>query len=162
MTPQLSELAVVHADVGIGHDTLVWQFATICAGTMIGNHCVIGSGVWIGRNCRIGNNVRIQHGAFLPNGTIIEDDVFLGPNSTLTDDRYPRSGNTDYLAEPPLLRQGCSIGAGATILPGVTVGMGAMVGAGAVVTHNVPPGDLFVGVPARPVYNVHHSNNRAN
>lgn len=41
------------------------------------------------------------------------------------------------------------IGAGAIILGGVTVGRGATVGAGAVVTKDVPPYTVVVGVPAR-------------
>lgn len=41
------------------------------------------------------------------------------------------------------------IGAKAVILPGVTVGAGAIVGAGAVVTHDVAPGVIVAGVPAR-------------
>ena len=41
------------------------------------------------------------------------------------------------------------IGSGAVILCGVTIGEKAMVGAGAVVTHDVPPGQVAVGVPAR-------------
>ena len=41
------------------------------------------------------------------------------------------------------------IGANATVLPGVRLGEGAIVGAGAVVTSDVPPGTLVLGVPAR-------------
>lgn len=41
------------------------------------------------------------------------------------------------------------IGAHAIILPAVTVGDGAIVGAGAVVTHDVPPYAVVVGVPAK-------------
>jgi tetrahydrodipicolinate N-succinyltransferase len=50
---------------------------------------------------------------------------------------------------PILLRQGCSIGACAVVLPGVTIGRFAMVGAGAVVTRGVPDHGLVVGNPAR-------------
>jgi phosphonate metabolism protein (transferase hexapeptide repeat family) len=41
------------------------------------------------------------------------------------------------------------IGHGAILLPGVSVGTGAAVGAGAVVTRDVPPFAIVVGVPAR-------------
>lgn len=43
------------------------------------------------------------------------------------------------------------IGTGAIILPNVTVGRGAVVGAGAVVTKDVPPYTVVVGIPARPI-----------
>lgn len=43
------------------------------------------------------------------------------------------------------------IGAGAIILPNVTIGEGAVVGAGAVVTKDVPPYTVVVGVPAKPI-----------
>jgi phosphonate metabolism protein (transferase hexapeptide repeat family) len=43
------------------------------------------------------------------------------------------------------------IGHGAILLPGVNVGTGAVIGAGAVVTHDVEPYTIAVGVPARPL-----------
>ena len=41
------------------------------------------------------------------------------------------------------------LGAGVTVLPGVRIGQGAVVGANAVVTHDVPPYEIWGGVPAR-------------
>jgi acetyltransferase-like isoleucine patch superfamily enzyme len=41
------------------------------------------------------------------------------------------------------------IGGNSTILPGVTVGEGAIIGAGSVVTHDIPPYSVAVGVPAK-------------
>jgi UDP-2-acetamido-3-amino-2,3-dideoxy-glucuronate N-acetyltransferase len=52
---------------------------------------------------------------------------------------------------PTLVRRGATIGANATIVCGVTLGEYAFVGAGAVVTADVPPHALVVGVPARRV-----------
>lgn len=46
---------------------------------------------------------------------------------------------------------GCWLGAGVRVLPGVTIGRGAQVGAGAVVTRDLAPGVVAVGVPARPL-----------
>jgi len=41
------------------------------------------------------------------------------------------------------------IGHGAIIMPGVTIGHGAIIGSGAVVTKNIPPYAIAVGVPAK-------------
>ena len=41
------------------------------------------------------------------------------------------------------------IGSGAIIQPGVTIGEGAIIGAGTVVTHNVEPNSVVVGVPGK-------------
>ena len=41
------------------------------------------------------------------------------------------------------------IGVGAIVLKGVTIGDGAVIAAGAVVTHDVPPGCMAAGNPAR-------------
>jgi len=65
------------------------------------------------------------------------------------DDKRPWAGNSEYLAQPPRLMDGCSIGAGSVILPGVTIGKAAMIGAGSVVTKDVPDGAVVRGEPAR-------------
>ena len=49
------------------------------------------------------------------------------------------------------LREGCSVGARAVVLPGVEIGEWATVAAGAVVTKDVAAHALVVGVPARHV-----------
>ena len=41
------------------------------------------------------------------------------------------------------------IGYGATILSGVNIGQGAVIAAGALVTHNVPPHEIWGGCPAK-------------
>ena len=46
------------------------------------------------------------------------------------------------------------IGAAANILPHVTIGKNAIVGAGAVVTKNVPPNKVVMGIPAKIIKNV--------
>ena len=130
-------------------DATVWQFSTVEAHVTCGSGCVIGSCAWIGKGTVMGDNVRIQHGAFVCRGSEIGHRVFIGPNATLSDDRYPRSGNTNYAPNPPIIRDGASIGAGAVVLAGVTIGRNAMVGAGAVVVEDVPDGETVAGVPAR-------------
>lgn len=47
----------------------------------------------------------------------------------------------------------CWIGTGAKILDGVTIGYGSAIGAGAVVTKDIPPYSVAVGVPAKVLEN---------
>jgi acetyltransferase-like isoleucine patch superfamily enzyme len=53
-----------------------------------------------------------------------------------------------YVA-PVRMESYTALGAGSIVLPGVTIHKGAAVGAGAVVTRDIPPYTLAVGVPAK-------------
>jgi len=147
--PDIHPTAVVSPDARLGRNVKVWSGAVIGQFAEIGEDCVIGSNAYVGWGTRMGRGCRLQHGVFLPNNAVLGERVFIGPNATFTDDKYPRAGNIDYKPEPPVLKDGCSVGAGATVLPGVTIGKYAMVGAGAVVTHRVPDYAVVMGVPAR-------------
>jgi UDP-2-acetamido-3-amino-2,3-dideoxy-glucuronate N-acetyltransferase len=149
MTPWLKGIvADVHPTVKFGENSFVWSFVVMLEGTVVGDNCVIGSGCYIGRNCKIGNGVRIQDKCHITDGVVMEDNVFIGPGVMMTDDKYPVVLH-EYNHQPPYFEEGCSVGAGAVILPGVRVGRKAMVGAGAVVTRDVAPYDCVIGVPAR-------------
>ena len=129
-------------------DILVWQFVSILANVTAGQRCSVGAGAEIGRGTTLGDDVRISHGVFLPANSRIGYRVFIGPNTTFTDDRYPRVGNTDYTAEPPVIEDDVAIGAGVTVLPGVHIGHHALIAAGAVVTKSVEPWMLVIGPQA--------------
>lgn len=50
---------------------------------------------------------------------------------------------------PIVIEDGAHIGIGSIIMPGVTIGKGAVIGAGSVVTKDIPPYCVAVGVPAK-------------
>lgn len=140
-------LADVHTGQ-IGEGTRVWQFAVVLKGARIGRDCNICAHTLIEGRVVIGDAVTVKSGVYLWDGLVIEDEVFLGPNATFTNDPFPRSRQAvDYPVTT--LKRGCSIGAGAIVLPGLTIGEDAMIGAGAVVTRSVPAGETWVGNPAR-------------
>jgi len=141
--------AIVEEGASIGRGTRVWAFAHIVAGAVIGEECNICDHTFIEGAVRTGNRVTIKCGVYLWDGVVVEDDVFIGPAAVFTNDPRPRS--RQYLQEYPrtVLKQGCSIGANATVLPGLTIGKWAMIAAGSVVTHSVPDYALVVGIPAR-------------
>lgn len=60
-----------------------------------------------------------------------------------------RQGWNAHRTDPVEIGSNVWIGAGALILPGVRIGDGAVIGAGSVVTKDVEPDAVVVGVPAR-------------
>ena len=135
------------ASVGAG--SRVWAFAHILPGAVIGTDANVCDGVFIENDVLLGNRVTVKCGVQLWDGLTVEDDVFIGPNATFANDRFPRSKNTPREFLRTILKRGCSIGAGAVILPGLTIGEDAMVGAGAVVTRDVPARVTVAGNPAQ-------------
>ncbi len=125
----------------------VWHFVNIYPTAQIGVRNSIGSYTEIGDNVSIGNDNRIGAHVFIPNGVVIGNNCFIGPNVTFTNDKYPPSGSENW--EITIVSDNASIGAGCVILPGVFIGRDAKVGAGSVVTHNVPVGEVWYGVPAK-------------
>jgi acetyltransferase-like isoleucine patch superfamily enzyme len=127
----------------------VWQHCVILDDVRIGADCNICFGCFIERGVQLGDRVTLKNGVYLWEGLRLEDDVFVGPNATFANDRFPRSRQQPQKWLETVLEAGCSIGAGAVILPGLRIGRGAMVGAGAVVTRDVAAGAVVVGNPAR-------------
>lgn len=121
----------------------------------IGSRCTIHSHVWIGNEVTIGDDTKVQAFVFIPTGVKIGNSCFIGPRVTFTNDKHPPShgqGWSETHVEDEVV-----IGAGAVILPGITLGRGCMIGAGAVVTKSVPPGQTWVGNPAKPVPSLVHA-----
>ncbi len=123
------------------------QAAFVAPGaTVVGNVAIAsGASIWFGAVVRadverieIGASTNIQDGAILHGDpgkpTILEDYVTIGHRAVI---------------HSAHIEQGCLIGIGAIVLDGVRVGAGSIVGAGSVVTKDVPPRSLVVGVPAK-------------
>jgi glycosyltransferase involved in cell wall biosynthesis len=100
----------------------------------------IGDNSVINRQCYIDTREKLVIG----NNVNISNQVYI---QTATHDPY--SPTFDYVKGPVSINDHAWIGARAVILPGVTIGEGAVVGAGAVVTKDIPPYAIAVGVPAR-------------
>ena len=146
------ESSYVDDGVEVGNGTKIWHFCHVMPGAVIGENCNLGQNVVVMPGTKIGNNVKIQNNVSIYQGVTLEDDVFCGPSCVFTNVGRPRSHvsrKAEY--EQTVVRRGASIGANATVICGVTLGEFSFVGAGAVVTSNVLPYALMVGVPARRV-----------
>lgn len=146
------ESAYVDDGAVVGPGTKIWHFSHVMPGAVIGAGCNLGQNVVVMPRTHLGNNVKVQNNVSIYEGVTLEDDVFCGPSCVFTNVMNPRS-HVSRKAEyrRTLVRRGASIGANATVVCGVTIGEYAFVGAGAVVTQDVLPFALMVGVPARRV-----------
>ncbi len=147
-------------NVLIGEGTKIWHFCHVLSHSSIGQNCSFGQNCVIGPNVTMGNGVKVQNNVSIYEGVEIEDDVFLGPSCVFTNVINPRSfivRKEEF--RKTRLKKGCSIGANATIVCGVSIGEYALIGSGAVITKDVKPYALMVGVPARQIGWVSRSGN---
>jgi acetyltransferase-like isoleucine patch superfamily enzyme len=143
-------------DVKLGKGVKLSKFINLY-GCEVGDETKIGAFVEIQKNARVGRRCKISSHTFICEGVTIEDNVFVGHGVTFTNDSYPRATTLegelqteqDWHVETTLIKQGASIGSGATILPNITVGEHAIVGAGSVVTKDVPAHSIVAGNPAK-------------
>jgi UDP-2-acetamido-3-amino-2,3-dideoxy-glucuronate N-acetyltransferase len=146
--------AIVFAGSQLGAGTIVGDQAFVRERTTIGPETVVGRASGVDNNVSIGARVRIQSQGYITGYSVVEDDVFFGPCAMTTNDdtmaRHPKG----IELRGATLRRACRIGGGAILLPGVEVGEEAFVAAGAVVTSDVAPRKVVMGVPARMVRDV--------
>ena len=143
-------------NVKIGKDVKIFDFVNLY-GCSIDDGSKIGTFVEIQKNAFIGKNCKISSHTFICEGVHIEDNVFVGHNVTFINDKHPRATNldgsmqteADWKLIETYIKKGASIGSSSTIMCGITVGENSIIGAGAVVTSDVPPNSIAVGVPAR-------------
>lgn len=100
--------------------------------------CVDCAPITIGENVFIGPNVSL----LTPVHPLRWQDrnSYEKPDGTLTDKEY---------AKPITIGSNCWIAGNVTICGGVTIGEGCVIGAGSVVTRDIPPNSLAVGIPCR-------------
>jgi acetyltransferase-like isoleucine patch superfamily enzyme len=146
--------AVVVAGARIGSGAVVGDQAHVRERAVIGDGTVVGRGSAIDNDVTVCARVRIQTGCYITAYSTLEDDVFVAPGVTLTNDDTMARHAPDYRLRGAVLRRACRVGGGVVIVPGVEVGEEAFVAAGAVVTRDVPPRAVVMGVPARQVREV--------
>lgn len=143
--------AVVFAGALIADGAIVGDQSYVRERTVVGAGSVVGRGSVLDNDVVVGARVRIQTNVYITARSVIEDDVFVGPGACTTNDDTMGRHGADYALRGATLRRGCRIGGGSVLVPGVVVGEEAFVAAGAVVTRDVPPRAVVMGVPARVV-----------
>jgi carbonic anhydrase/acetyltransferase-like protein (isoleucine patch superfamily) len=128
-------------------DVDIAQAAFVADNAVVMGHVSIAAGVsiWYGAVVR-GDVERIEIGICtnIQDGAIIHGD----PGQPTILESYVTVGHRAVI-HSAYVETGCLIGIGAIVLDGVRVGRGSIIGAGCVVTKDVPPHSLMVGVPAK-------------
>jgi acetyltransferase-like isoleucine patch superfamily enzyme len=100
-----------------------------------------GRGGFINSLAIIGSNVVLSNFVTINKGANISHDVTIG--------EFSHIAPSACILGSVNIGSNVTIGANATILPKLWIGDGALVGAGSVVTHDVLPGQIVYGNPAR-------------
>ena len=115
--------AIMQGDISIGNNSSVQAYCNIVG--------------YKGGEIKIGNFVRIA--AYT---------VIIGANHRFDDPDIPIC-KQGMAPAPIVIEDNVWIGARVSVIAGVTIGEGSVIGAGAVVTKDIPPYSVAVGVPAR-------------
>jgi acetyltransferase-like isoleucine patch superfamily enzyme len=151
----VNEYCSIAPDVKLGKGVKLSKFINLY-GCEISDDTKIGAFVEIQKNASVGRRCKISSHTFICEGVTIEDNVFIGHGVMFINDIYPRATangqlqtEADWKVDRTIVKNGASIGTGATILANVTIGENAIVGAGSVVTKDVPANCIVGGNPAR-------------
>ena len=118
----------------------VGPYAHVRPGSRIGEGVVLGNFAEVNRSI-VGRNSKAAHFSYLGDAQVGED-VNIGAGTVTV--------NYDGESKlPTRIGDGAFIGCDTMLVAPVEVGAGAQTGAGAVVTNDVPPDTLAVGVPAK-------------
>lgn len=146
----IGAFALIHAGSRVGRGAIVADCASIRERVTIGELSVIGRGVCVENDVQVGKKTRIQTGAYITAYSTLEDYVFIAPMVTTTNDNF--MGRTEKrlsLMKGAIIKKGARVGGNSILLPGVVVGEDSFVAAGSIVTRDVPPKKLVMGIPAK-------------
>lgn len=105
----------------------------------------------------LGENVFLNRGVFLDTkgGVDIGDFVALAEDVTVFTHNHDEASHIERTYGKVTVEPYAKVYAGAVLLPGVTVGREAIVAARSVVSHDVPPGMVVAGTPAKVIRERH-------
>jgi acetyltransferase-like isoleucine patch superfamily enzyme len=149
----ISAHVILYRGTKVGNEVMIGDFVSIREQNAIGDESIIARLISMEPRTTIGKRVRTAAVTHLTSDMIIEDDVFIGSHISTTNDNKMGRGIAGVY-KGPHIKRGARIGSNATLLPGIVIGEQAVVAAGALVSRDVPPKKVVMGVPAKVVRDV--------
>jgi acetyltransferase-like isoleucine patch superfamily enzyme len=155
------------SSIEIGNGVYIFKGVCIDGRGYTNNKICLENGVALERNVNIGaldgTFIHINQNTFIGPGTCIAGpgNIKIGRNCLIAAQSGIFANNHNFadlelpIREQGVTRQGivieddCWLGSGVKVLDGVTIGKGSVIGANSVVTKDIPPFSVAVGVPAR-------------
>ncbi len=125
----------------IGDETVVGPYAHLRPGTVVGRRVEIGNYAEM-KQVRVGDRTKVHHKSYL-------GDAWIGRDVNIGAGTVTCNYGLDRRKHRTTIGDGAYIGSDSMLVAPVRIGRGAVTGAGAVVTRDVPPRTVVVGVPAR-------------
>lgn len=141
-----NDFVIIHPSTRGGH-TLATPRCYVNKYSYFTENTVLNPEVYIGRYTSIGSNCHIGAGHHDYKGLSTSQMWRWIPGKN--DRKLLTENNGDKESYNTIIEDDVWIGSNSTIFAGVRVGVGAIIGAGAVVTKDVPPYAIVVGVPAK-------------
>lgn len=135
-------LADSYMKKGAAFLTFIHPTALIASTAKIGKGVLISHNASVGPFAVIGDFNIINSRATIAHDTILGSYNFISPQVAL-------SGNTT-------LGNGNMMGVNSATIPGISIGNGNTIGAGSVLTKDISNGQLVVGVPGKPIKEIHN------
>jgi bifunctional UDP-N-acetylglucosamine pyrophosphorylase/glucosamine-1-phosphate N-acetyltransferase len=125
----------------VGDGSVVGPYAHLRSGTVVGRDVEIGNYAEM-KKVRVGDRTKVHHKSYL-------GDAWIGADVNIGAGTITCNYGLDRRKHRTTIGDGAYIGSDSMLVAPVKVGRGAITGAGAVVTKDLPPRSVAVGVPAR-------------